>query len=68
MYHGKDEVKYEEIYVKEVIKHRSEKYTTGIKICNGTKLNTILLADDEVVIPNSEDNLQRGLHALHQTV
>jgi hypothetical protein len=35
---------------------------------NDTKLNTILFSDDQVVIANSEDNLQRGLHALHQTV
>jgi hypothetical protein len=39
-----------------------------MKISNYTKLNTILFADDQVVIANSEDNLQRGLHALHQTV
>jgi hypothetical protein len=35
---------------------------------NDTKLNTILFADDQVVIANSEDNLQRGSRALHQTV
>jgi hypothetical protein len=46
----------------------NEKYTTGIKISNDTKLITILFADDQVVIANLEDNLQRGLHALHQTV
>jgi hypothetical protein len=34
---------------------------------NDTKLNTIIFTDDQVVITNSEDNLQRGLHALHQT-
>jgi hypothetical protein len=47
---------------------KSSCYTTGIKISNDTKLNTILFADDQVVIANSEDNLQRGLHSLHQTV
>jgi hypothetical protein len=45
-----------------------KKYTTGIKISNDAKLNTILFADDHVVIANSEDNLQRGSRALHQTV
>jgi hypothetical protein len=45
-----------------------EKYTTGIKISNDTKLYTILFADDQVVFANSEDNSQRGLHAPHQTV
>jgi hypothetical protein len=38
------------------------------KISNDTKLNTILFADDQVVIAYSEENLQRGLHALHQTL
>jgi hypothetical protein len=33
-----------------------------------TELNAILFADDQVVIANSEDNLQRRLYALHQTV
>jgi hypothetical protein len=52
----------------EIIKQWNEKYITGIKMSNDTKLNTILFADDQVVIANSDDNLQRGLHALHQTV
>jgi hypothetical protein len=56
------------IYINEIIKRWNEKYTTGIKISNDTKLNTILFADDQVVITNSEDNLQRGLRALHQAV
>jgi hypothetical protein len=34
-----------------------KKYTTGIKISNETKLNTILFADDQVVIAHSKDDL-----------
>jgi hypothetical protein len=30
------------IYINEIIKHWNEKYTTGIKISNDTKLNTTL--------------------------
>jgi hypothetical protein len=56
------------VCVNEIFKQWNEKYTTGIKISNDTKLNTILFAEDQVVIANSEDNLQRGLHALHETV
>jgi hypothetical protein len=55
------------LYTNEIIEHWNEKYTTGIKTSNDTNLNTILLADDQV-IANSKDNLQRRLHALHQTV
>jgi hypothetical protein len=40
------------MYIKEIIKQWNEKYTTGIKISNDTKLNTILFADDQVVIAN----------------
>jgi hypothetical protein len=54
------------IYINETIKQWNEKYTTGIKISNYTKLNTILFADDQVVIANSEDTLQRRLNALHR--
>jgi hypothetical protein len=52
----------------EIIKQLNEKYTTGIKISNDTKSITILLADDQAVIANSKDKLQRGLQALHRTV
>jgi hypothetical protein len=36
-----------------------------MKISNDTKLNTILFADDQVVITNSEDNLQREDYMLY---
>jgi hypothetical protein len=32
------------------------------------KLNTILFADDQVIIANSEDNLQRGVFTLNSTL
>jgi hypothetical protein len=31
-------------------------------------LNTVLFAEYQVTITNSEDNIQRELHALHQTL
>jgi hypothetical protein len=32
-------------------------YTTEIKISNDRKLNTMIFADDQVIIANPEDNL-----------
>jgi hypothetical protein len=40
----------------------------GINVQNNTKLNTILFADDQVIIANSEDNLQRGVFTLNNTL
>jgi hypothetical protein len=46
---------YHQHYLIYIIKQWNEKYTTGIKILNDTKFNTILFADDQAVIANSED-------------
>ena len=34
-------------------------YTKGITVSTSTKINTLLFADDQGIIANSEDNLQR---------
>jgi hypothetical protein len=46
------------VYINEVIKDWNQTYTKGINVQNNTKLNTILFADDQVIIASSEDNLQ----------
>jgi hypothetical protein len=40
-------------------------YNEEIIIQNNTKLNTLLYANDQIIISNSEDNLQRGVHMLN---
>jgi hypothetical protein len=52
----------------EVIKDWNQIYTKGINVQNNTKLNTILFVDDQVIIANSEDNLQRGVFTLNNTL
>jgi hypothetical protein len=39
-----------------------------MKILNDTKLNTILFGEDLVIFANSEDNLRRDFHTLHQKI
>jgi hypothetical protein len=56
------------VYINEVIKDWNQIYTKGINVQNNIKLNTILFADDKVIIDNSEDNLQRGVCTLNNTL
>jgi hypothetical protein len=35
-------------------------YNKGIQTQNYTKINTLLYAEDKIIISNSEDNLQGG--------
>jgi phosphate-selective porin len=49
----------------EIIIQWNKVYNEGIRIQNNTKLNTLLYADDQIIISNSEDNLQRGVHMLN---
>jgi hypothetical protein len=43
----------------EVIVKWNQIYTRGITLSTGTKINTPLFADDQGIIADSEDNLQR---------
>ncbi|KAJ4427887.1 hypothetical protein ANN_23895 [Periplaneta americana] len=54
------------IYINEIILKWNQIYTSGIKITSALTLNTLLYADDQVIISNSEDNLQRGLYTLNE--
>jgi hypothetical protein len=54
------------VYINEVINDWNQIYTKGINVQNNNKLNTILFADDQVIIANSEDNLQRGVLTLNR--
>jgi hypothetical protein len=49
------------IYMNEIIIQWNKIYNKGIRIQNNTKLDTLLYADDQIIISNSEDNLQRGV-------
>jgi hypothetical protein len=53
------------ICMNEIIIQWNKIYNKGIRIQNNTKLNTLLYADDQIIISNSEDNLQRGVYMLN---
>jgi len=41
---------------------------TGIKLSKNQQLPTLLFADDQVIIADREDNLQRAAHILNQII
>jgi hypothetical protein len=45
----------------EIIVKWNQIYTKGIAFSTTTKINTLLFADDQVIIADLEDNLQRGV-------
>jgi len=48
----------------EMIVKWNQLYTKGITLSPSTKTNTLLFADDQVLVVNSGDNLQRGVFTL----
>jgi hypothetical protein len=56
------------VYINEVIKGWNQIYTKGINVQNTTKLNTVLFADDQVIVGSSENNIQRGVFTLNNTL
>jgi hypothetical protein len=55
------------IYMNETIVKWNYTYTKGITLSTSTKINTLHFASDQVVIADSEDNLQRRVFALKQS-
>jgi len=52
------------IYMHEIMVKCNQIYTKGIASSTGTKINILLFADDQVIMADSEDNLQRGVFTL----
>ena len=52
------------IYVHEITVKCNQIYTKGIASSTSTKINILLFSDDQVIIADSEDNLQRVVVAL----
>jgi len=56
------------IYLDEIITKWQIQDITGIKLSNYRQLSTLLFADDQVIIANTEDNLQKAAHKLNQII
>jgi len=56
------------IYLDEIITKWQKQDITGIKLSKNQQLSMLLFADDQVIIPDREDNLQRAAHKLNQII
>jgi hypothetical protein len=56
------------IYLDEIITKWQKEDITGIKLSKKQQLSTLLFADDQVIIADREDNLQRVAHKLNQII
>jgi transcription initiation factor TFIIIB Brf1 subunit/transcription initiation factor TFIIB len=57
------------IHLDEIITIWQKQDITGIKLSKKkTQLSTVLFADDEVIIANTEDNLQKAAQKLNQII
>jgi transcription initiation factor TFIIIB Brf1 subunit/transcription initiation factor TFIIB len=56
------------IYLDELITKWQKQGITGIKLSKNWQLSTLLFADDEVIIVETEDNLQKAAHKLNQII
>jgi transcription initiation factor TFIIIB Brf1 subunit/transcription initiation factor TFIIB len=56
------------IYLDEIITKWQNQDITGIKLSNNQQLSTLLFADNQVVIADTEDNLQKVAQKLNQII
>ena len=56
------------IYLDEIITKWQNQDITGIKLSKNQQLSTLLFADDQAIISDTEDNLQKAAHKLNQII
>ena len=56
------------IYFDNIITKWLKQDITGIKLSKNQQLSTLLFADNQVIIANREDNLQKAAHKLNQII
>jgi len=56
------------IYLDEIITKWQKQDITGIKLPKNQQLSTLLFADEQVIIADTQDNLQKAAHKLNQII
>ena len=56
------------MYLEEIITKWQNQHITGIKLSKNQQLSTLLFVDDQVIIADTEDNLQKAVHKLNQII
>jgi transcription initiation factor TFIIIB Brf1 subunit/transcription initiation factor TFIIB len=56
------------IYLDEIISKWQKQDITAIELSKNQQLSTLLFADDQVIIADMEDNLQKAAHKLNRLV
>jgi hypothetical protein len=56
------------IYLDELITKWQKQDITGIKLSKTHQLSTLLFADDQIIIADTEDNVQKAAHKLNQII
>jgi transcription initiation factor TFIIIB Brf1 subunit/transcription initiation factor TFIIB len=56
------------MYLDEIITKWQKEDITGIPLSKNKQLLTLSFADDQVIISNTEDNLQKAVHKLNQII
>jgi len=56
------------VYLDEIITKWQKQDITGIKLSKNQQLSTLLFADDQVIIADTDDNLQKAVHKLNQII
>jgi hypothetical protein len=56
------------MYLDEIITKWLKQDITGAKLSKNQHLSTLLLADDQVITADTEDNLQKAAHKLHRLI
>jgi len=56
------------IYLNEIITKWQNQDLTGIKLSKNQQLSTLLFADDQIIIANTENNLQKAAYKLNRAI